>query len=98
IAILSLDKIIHKTKFITFGHKTVIFDFKKLWGLVDFVIVHTSNKTWVNHKLTSFMPSITYCNQNIIHLAYHSDFLYIYHTPEFMDDINVDRENRRRLV
>ncbi|MDE5005054.1 hypothetical protein NAI73_11455, partial [Francisella tularensis subsp. holarctica] len=34
IAILSLDKIIHKTKFSTFGHKTVIFDFKKLWGLV----------------------------------------------------------------
>ncbi|MDE4938272.1 hypothetical protein, partial [Francisella tularensis] len=28
----------------------------------------------------------------------HSDFLYIYHTPEFMDDINVDRVNRRRLV
>ncbi|MDE4996660.1 hypothetical protein NAH08_10695, partial [Francisella tularensis subsp. holarctica] len=54
IAILSLDKIIHKTKFITFGHTTVIFDFKKLWGLVDFVIVHTSNTTWVNHKLTSF--------------------------------------------
>ncbi|MDE5018959.1 hypothetical protein NAI67_13200, partial [Francisella tularensis subsp. holarctica] len=43
IAILSLDIIIHKTKFITFGHKTVIFDLKKLWGLVDFVIVHTSN-------------------------------------------------------
>ncbi|MDE4978175.1 hypothetical protein NAI52_10665, partial [Francisella tularensis subsp. holarctica] len=32
IAILSLDKIIHKTKFITIGHKTVIFDVKKLCG------------------------------------------------------------------
>ncbi|MBD5784521.1 hypothetical protein, partial [Francisella tularensis] len=74
------------------------FDFKNTWGFGDFVIVHTRNKTWFNHKLTSFMPSITYCNQYIIHLANHSDFLYIYHTPEFMDDINVYRENRRRLV
>ena len=96
IAIFSLDTLIHKTKFITFGHKCVIFDFKKLWGLVDFVIVHTDDKAWANHKFTSFMPSITYCNQNIIHLAYHSDFLYIYHTPEFFN--NIDQENARELV
>ncbi len=42
------------------------------------------------------MPLITYCNQNIIHLAYHSDFLYIYHTPEFFN--NIDQENARELV
>lgn len=42
------------------------------------------------------MSSITYCNQNIIHLAYHSDFLYIYHTPEFFN--NIDQENARELV
>ncbi|MFV9930682.1 MAG: hypothetical protein AB8V32_00075 [Francisella endosymbiont of Hyalomma scupense] len=84
---------IHKIKFATFGHKSVIFDFKKLWGLIDFVVVHTDDKAWVNHKFTSFMTSITYCNQNIIHLAYHSDFLYIYHTPN-----NIDQENARELV
>ena len=73
-----------KIKFATFGHKSVIFDFKKLWGLVDFVVVHTGDKAWVNHKFTSFMPSITYCNQNIIHLAYHSDFfIYLSYTRIF---------------
>ncbi|MFV9984526.1 MAG: hypothetical protein AB8V03_02095 [Francisella endosymbiont of Hyalomma asiaticum] len=57
------------------------------------MVVHTDDKAWVNHKFTSFMTSITYCNQNIIHLAYHSDFLYIYHTPN-----NIDQENARELV
>lgn len=96
IAAFSLDMLIHKTKFKSFGHKSVIFDFKKIWGLVDFVMVNTEDKTWVNHKFTSFMPSITYTSQNIIHLSHHSDFLYIYHTPEFFKDI--DQENARELV
>ncbi|WP_425536942.1 hypothetical protein [Francisella-like endosymbiont] len=44
IAIFSLDTLIHKIKFAIFGHKSVIFDFKKLWGLVDFVVVYTGDK------------------------------------------------------
>ncbi len=96
IAVFSLETLIHKTKFASFKHKSVIFDFKKLWGLVDFVIVHTEDKAWVNHKFTSLIPSITYHKQNIIHLAHHSDFLYIYHTPDLFSDI--DQENARELV
>lgn len=93
---ISLDDMIHGTKFISFGHKSVIFDFKKLLGLVDFITIYTDSDKWVNHKFTSYMPSITYRKQNIIHLAYHSDFLYIYHTPESFKEI--DKENARELV
>ncbi|APC92448.1 MULTISPECIES: hypothetical protein [Francisella] len=95
IIVLSLDEIVDKIKFVTFGHKSVIFDFKKIWGLVDFIAVHTNDKNWVHHKFTSFIPSITYANQNILNLPYHSDFLYIYHTPEYY---NLNRENARNLV